>query len=623
MRRYIQELRPTNIADLCAMVALYRPGPMQHIPTYIKAKHGEIQIQHPHPDLADILDETYGVIVYQDQVLLIARKFAGYTLGQADIMRKAMGKKKPEIMAAERTRFVQGAVANGYSEEEANAVFDLIEPFAGYAFNKAHSWCYGNIAYQTAYLKANYPAQYMTAVLQSAKNAPDPHARIAAAVAECSKLGIEVLPPDINASQENFAVERRPDGSLAIRFGLGVIKNVGEAAVEGIIAARREGGPYRDLEDFCRRADLAGATTRTIECLAQAGAFDSLGQYDRATIAANAERIMAFAKREREAREAGQAALFDLLGGADQAAAPRLDLPRAGRLSRERLLAWEKELLGVYVSEHPFRAAAAEVAKHTTHTLADLGPELAGQTVTVGAMVSKTHIRRTRDGRRFLVAELEDLSGTAEVTVWSDTLDETGEEFWKEGRILILAVECRERGDRLTLSVRQAVEFQGEATPTLSLPSTSSSRAAMPENGQAANGSRPRANGRAGAPSVPEPEAHPAPPPERPRLVVTLYETDDPVGDEALLKAVTERLREYPGEDEVRLLIVDTAGREAEFALPGATICEELERALRAILQRRGTVRVAVPRQAKVQPAGGGPSSPTAASASKAAPSRR
>ncbi|MES4792189.1 MAG: DNA polymerase III subunit alpha, partial [Chloroflexota bacterium] len=277
MRRYIQELQPTTIADLCAMVALYRPGPMQHIPRYIDGKHGRVPITYPHPDLADILDETYGVIVYQDQVLLIARKFAGYTLGQADIMRKAMGKKKAEIMAEERGRFIAGAVAKGYREEDARAVFDLIEPFAGYAFNKAHSWCYGHIAYQTAYLKANYPVQYMTALLQLAKNAPDTHARIAAAVAECSKLGIEVLPPDVNASQENFAVERRPDGSMAIRFGLGVIKNVGSAAVEGIIAARETGGPYRTIEDFCRRAELSAANSRALEHLAKAGAFDLLG----------------------------------------------------------------------------------------------------------------------------------------------------------------------------------------------------------------------------------------------------------------------------------------------------------------------------------------------------------
>ena len=596
MRRYIQELRPTNIADLCAMVALYRPGPMQHIPTYIKAKHGEIQIQHPHPDLADILDETYGVIVYQDQVLLIARKFAGYTLGQADVMRKAMGKKKPEIMAAERTRFVQGAVANGYTEEEANAVFDLIEPFAGYAFNKAHSWCYGNIAYQTAYLKANYPAQYMTAVLMSARNAPDPYARIAAAVAECTKLGIEVLPPDINRSRETFSVERQPDGSLAIRFGLGDIKNVGIGAVEGIIAAREEGGPYRDLEDFCRRADLSGATTRTIECLAQAGAFDSLGAYDRATIAANADRLMALAKRERELRASGQATMFDLFGNQVDAPLPRLELTPATPPSKQQLLGWEKELLGVYVSEHPFRVVAAEIAAHTTHSIADLGPELLGQVATIGAMVSRANVRRTRDGRRFLIAEVEDLSGSAELMVWSDVLEQTGEELWSEGRVLLLAVEVRERDDRLSLTVRQAVPFEsGQGVPTgfspaASQPPASGARAAPRKNGSS--------NG-AGRTAVGGPTAE-ASGPRRPpvangdvaRLVITLHETEDPDGDEEVLRAVVARLRDEPGDDQVRLVIQDVEGKEEEFDLPRAAVSEKLAHGLQTIIGRRGSVRL-------------------------------
>ncbi len=596
MRRYIQELRPTNIADLCAMVALYRPGPMQHIPTYIKAKHGEIQIQHPHPDLADILDETYGVIVYQDQVLLIARKFAGYTLGQADVMRKAMGKKKPEIMAAERTRFVQGAIANGYTEEEANAVFDLIEPFAGYAFNKAHSWCYGNIAYQTAYLKANYPVQYMTAVLMSARNAPDPYARIAAAVAECTKLGIDVLPPDINRSKETFSVERRPDGSLAIRFGLGDIKNVGVGAVEGIIAAREEGGPYRDLEDFCRRADLSGATTRTIECLAQAGAFDSLEAYDRATIAANADRLMALAKRERELRESGQATMFDLFGNQVDAPLPRLELAPAPPPSKQQLLAWEKELLGVYVSEHPFRVVAAEIAAHTTHAIADLGPELVGQVVTIGAMVSRAHSRRTRDGRRFLIAEMEDLSGSTEVMVWSDVLEESGEELWAEGRVLLLAVEVRERDDRVSLTVRQAVPFEsGQGIPAGFSPAAWQPPASRPRASARRNGA---SNGTA-KPATAGPTAEasaPARPPvadgDAARLIITLHETDDPDGDEEVLRAVVARLRDEPGEDLVRLVIQDIDGNEVEFDLPRAAVSEKLAHGLQTIIGRRGSVRL-------------------------------
>ncbi|MEO9255842.1 MAG: DNA polymerase III subunit alpha, partial [Tepidiformaceae bacterium] len=456
MRRYVQDLQPTNIADLCALVALYRPGPMEHIPRFIKGKHGEIEVTYPHPDLAGILNETYGVIVYQDQVLLIAQRFGGYTLGQADIMRKAMGKKKAEIMVAERERFVSGAIEKGYSKDDAEAVFALIEPFAGYAFNKAHSWSYGTIAYQTAFLKAHYPVQYMTAVLQMTKSAPDTHARIAAAVAECSKLGIAVLPPDVNASMENFSVERRPDDTLAIRFGLGVVKNVGASSVEGIIAARQAGGPYRDVEDFCKRADLSSSNSRALEHLAKAGALDMLG--DRGTLVMNAERLIGLAKRERELRESGQATMFDLFGSQVDTPMPALEL-EASPARKEDMLAWEKELLGVYVSEHPFKAAAADLARYTTHSLSDLTLEMAGQIATVAGMVNRVQARNTRDGRKFYIVDIEDLSASVELTVWSDTLELTGEATWAEGSVLLISVEVRDRGDRLSLSVRKAAPY--------------------------------------------------------------------------------------------------------------------------------------------------------------------
>ncbi|MEX2081079.1 MAG: DNA polymerase III subunit alpha, partial [Dehalococcoidia bacterium] len=456
MRRYIQDLHPTDTSDLCAMVALYRPGPMQHIPRYIDGKHGRVPISYPHADLSGILDATYGVIVYQDQVLLIAQKFAGYTLGQAEVMRKAMGKKIRELMQAERERFVSGAMARGYSKDEAVAVFELIEPFAGYAFNKAHSWCYGNIAYQTAYLKATYPAQYMTAVLQMTKSSGDAYARIAAASAECSRLGIELLPPDVNHGQENFSVEPRADGSLAIRFGLGMVKNVGAGAVEGIIAARDAGGPYRDVEDFCKRADLTSANTRALEHLVKAGALDMLG--DRGTLLMNVERLMNLAKRERELRDTGQSTMFDLFGSQVDTPLPALEMtPSPAR--PEDMLVWEKELLGVYVSEHPFRAAAHELASYVSHALADLTLETAGQMVTVAGMVNSVQRRTTRDGRKFYVVDLEDLSGNAELTVWSDAIEQTGEELWAEGQVLITTLECRDRGDRLGLNVRKAVAF--------------------------------------------------------------------------------------------------------------------------------------------------------------------
>ncbi len=611
MRRYIQDLQPTDIADLCAMVALYRPGPMQHIPRYIDSKYGRVPTTYPHPDLAEILDETYGVIVYQDQVMLIVQKFAGYTLGQADVMRKAMGKKIREVMVAERERFVSGAMSQGYSKEEADAVFELIEPFAGYAFNKAHSWCYGNIAYQTAYLKAHYPVEYMTAVLQMAKAAGDPYARIAAAAAECTRLGIQLLPPDINEGEENFSVERRPDGTLAIRFGLGMVKNVGAAGVEGIIAARREGGPYRDIEDFCKRADLASANTRTLEHLVKAGALDLLG--DRGTLLMNVERLMSLARRERELRDSGQSTMFDLFGSQVDTPLPALEMTPAPA-KPEDMLAWEKELLGVYVSEHPFRAAAQDLAQFATHAVADLTPDIAGQTVSVAGMVNVVQRRTTRDGRKFYVVDLEDLSGNAELTVWSDVIEQTGEEMWAEGQIIIAHVEGRDRGDRLGLNVRKAVTFdrvEGRLVGFMAdqwqvAPSPAPARKGPPGGGRARGGDAGGANGNGsyGRPQQPpsgpqgatteasRPGVQPPVNGDSARLVVTLYEGEDAVGDEELLKAVARVLQRSPGNDPVRLVIHDVDGNDTEFDLPRVEVSEELARSIRSLLQARGQVQV-------------------------------
>ena len=608
MRRYVQELQPTSIADICAMVALYRPGPMQHIPNYIKGKHGEIAITYPHPDLAEILDETYGVIVYQDQVLHIARRFAGYTLGQADVMRKAMGKKKAEVMAAERDQFLQGAADNGYSEDQAKAVFDLIEPFAGYAFNKAHSWCYGNLAYQTAYLKANHPVEYMTAVLQLASNAPDTFERIAAAVAECTRLGIEVLGPNLNLSEASFAVERRQDGSRAIRFGLGDIKNVGPSAVEGIIRERAKDGPYRDVEDFCKRADLSGATSRTIEHLAMAGALDDLG--DRGTLRANSERIANLAKRERELRDSGQSTMFDLFGSEVDAPLPALELV-AAPAERDELLRWEKELLGVYLTAHPFRQAAQELAGFTTHSLGDLTIELAGETVTVAGMITQVTTRYTRDGRRFYVLALEDLSSSAEITVWNDVIEATPEETWAEAQILLASVECRDRGDRLGLSIRKAVPwdpregrligFSPEQWQVESRPRREPRRR-PPQQTPPANGAPSVANGNGAPVRPPDPAAttdaegpgvHSTVGGETARLIITIYETEDVLTDETLLKTVVRMLRDHPGDDEVRLVIHDVEGLETEFDLERAAVTDDLARSIEKVLAaNKGTARL-------------------------------
>jgi DNA polymerase-3 subunit alpha len=636
MRRYVQDLQPTNISDLCAMVALYRPGPMQQIPRFIDSKHGKIPITYPHPALAEILDETYGVIVYQDQVLLIARQFAGYSLGQADIMRKAMGKKKAEIMVEERGRFIAGAVANGYTEQDAAAVFDLVEPFAGYAFNKAHSWCYGHIAYQTAWLKANYPVQYMTALLQLSKSAPDTHARIAAAVAECSKLGIEVLPPDINMSMDNFSVERRQDASLAIRFGMGVVKNVGSSAIEGIIATRDKGGIYKDIADFCKRADLSSANSRAIEHLARCGAFDLLPgapgrePYNRNELVLGSERIIQEVKREKDLRDSGQSTMFDLFGSEVATPGSGFELPQVQPTPSEWLV-WEKDLLGVYVSDHPFKPIANDVARYCSHQISELSIELKGQTVTIGGLVNRVQARATRDGRKFYVVDLEDLSGTVELTVWSDTIELTGEEIWAEGRVLVCSIEVRDRGDRIGLNVRKAApydaaegsvvgfvaeQWQVEApkrrprmdqAPSDGAPSAPNAQ--RPGNGNGYQNGAPRpANGQYRAPANAAPNGatteanRPGVTPpvngDASRFTVTIYETDDVLADEALLRAVAGLLQKSPGKDEVRLVIRDAEGNDSEFDLPHAEISEELARSIKNLLRNQGAVKLSSPRMA-------------------------
>lgn len=452
MRRYIQTLRPESVAELAAMVALYRPGPMQHIPQYCRAKHGEEEIVYPHADLSDILDETYGVIVYQDQVLLIARKFAGYTLGEADIMRKAMGKKIPEKMAAERQRFIAGAEERGYSREDAERIFDLIEPFAGYAFNKAHAVCYGTISYQTAYLKANYPAEYMTAVLRLAPSHPSGATqRVAAAVGECLKLGIPVLPPDVNRSGVQFEVEELNDGAEAIRFGLAIVKNVGEAAVEAIVAAREKqpNGRFESLYDLCMAVDSKYLNKRTLESLVKCGAFDQFG--DRSQLLASLDRVVSAAQAQHRAAARGQ---MDLFGG-QVAAVVDTSLPEDYAIyPKKTLLLWEKEHLGLYLSENPL-AEIHEQARRNGLTFTSIGEidgESVGQQVRLLPLVVSVRRIVTRTNRTMAILQLEDIGGSIEAVVFPNTFDELQLEL-DEDVICVIEGKVDERNDSLQIIV--------------------------------------------------------------------------------------------------------------------------------------------------------------------------
>ncbi len=556
MRRYIKELKPTIFSDIAAMVALYRPGPMEHIPTFIEAKYGREPIHYPHPALTSILEETYGVIVYQDQVLFIVQAFAGYSLGQADIFRKAMGKKIAKVMQKEKRNFFAGARKKGFSEELAAEVFALIEPFAGYAFNKAHSASYALIAYQTAYLKANYPAEYITAFLiVHADNSE----KVAGAVAECRRLGIRVNPPDINRSQVNFAIEKDETGAPAIRFGLSAIKNVGAGAVEPIVAERDKGGGFQSIEDFCRRADLKAVNRRVMESLIKAGALDCLG--DRATLLNNVSCILSLAQREQQLRETGQATMFDLWGEMAPVPLPGLDMVPDDASAREKL-GWEKELLGVYISEHPFSAVAARVGAEAT-LCGQVDEELSGQTVVVAGMVASVRYLLTRDGQSFASAIIEDLDGQLEVMVWPRVYAES-RDLWEEGTILLIEGRVRVKDDRVQLNCDRVRRYQPASPVEETVP--------LPEEPPA---EKAAVDEKAGA--------------ENKRLVIRICQTEDEGSDIARLHQVVTLLREYMGQDEVKLSITNGSRiTHLKLASMYTGYCEELHQKLITLVGEDG-----------------------------------
>jgi DNA polymerase III subunit alpha len=627
MRRAMLELKPTSVDDLAALVALYRPGPMQHIGTFCRAKHGQEQIVYPHDDLSDILDQTYGVIVYQDQVLKIAQKFAGYSLGAADIMRKAMGKKIAAVMQAEHSRFMSGALANGYSEQDAQKVFDLIEPFAGYAFNKAHSYAYGTIAYQTAWLKANYPEEYLTAVLRQADSHPaGTLERIAQAYNECVRLGIPMLPPDVNRSGVNFSLESRPDGKIGIRYGLSMIKNVGEGAAEAIIESRElAGGAFASLDDFCRQLNTRNVNKRALESLVKTGCLDSVGGSPdaRGALLVNLDRIMSIAQSALKLKETGQTTMFDLFG--DEVATPLAGLDLEGTpIPRAEVLSWEKELLGVWITEHPFTHAAPRLSPHVTALCNEITPDLIpdlpsqGRDFIIAGIVGSQRRLTTRDGRGFIAAEVQDLSGVLEVTVWPDVYDMTTD-LWLAGSIVLLKVRVRERGERLTAGVQEAIGYSEDfdlpvwATPEALSESAPSPRRNGGYNGNGGNShmdskpaARPESVEEGGdisasellpswieeappdedppfeSPAISEPAAADKVPPTAAALHLELHETEDEDADRKRLASVFRLLQEQPGPDRITLTIHTRGGEGIDLALPTAKLDEALKASLKA-----------------------------------------
>ena len=510
-------------------------------------------------------------------MLLIAQIFAGYSLGEADIMRKAMGKKIRSMMKAEEEKFTNGALAKGYSQADAKAVFDLIEPFAGYAFNKAHSVSYGTIAYQTAYLKANYPEEYMTAVMMMAGT----HERIAEAYSECVRLGIPVLRPDVNESDVNFGLAE-DSGRSAIRYGLARVKNVGEGIAEGICEERTANGAFDSLDDFFERVPARYLNKRALESLVKAGAFDSLAE--RASLLASLDRLCAHAQNTQEKKQAGQFSLFDGLAPEEKPSLQGVQLEPVPEATQQQKLGWEKELLGIYLSEHPFARAAQELGSLLTCSIVELNAELSGREVVVGGLVSNTRTLTTRDGRQFIAAEIEDLTGSIEVTVWPETYEST-RDLWRTGEIVVASVRVRENNDRLQIAVQRVQQWGGASfDPQALFPEPGSE----PQRGYRRNGNgngKPR-NGNGNGSAQPEQRSTP----EQARMRIVIDETEDPDGDGERLNALMAALRDYPGGDPVRLSIRQLDGRQIDMELPAARYCDELTRILGNITGPWGNV---------------------------------
>jgi DNA polymerase-3 subunit alpha len=412
MRNALRHLRPERLEDVIAMVALYRPGPMEMIPDFTARRHGKVKPTYDHPVMEKHLQETYGIMVYQEQVLRIANDMAGFSMSEADDLRKAMGKKIPALMAEQRAKFLQGAKGRGVKETVAERVFELMEKFAGYGFNKAHATAYGIVAYQTAYLKANYPVEFMAALLTSEMANTD---KVVVHMDECRTMGIGVLPPDVNVSRFSFGV----DGET-IRFGLGAIKNLGQKAIDTIVAARELEGRFPSLTDFCRRLDLQLVNRRVVESLVKAGAFDSAGKA-RAQLMAALDGAFEAGQRHQRERDQGQVSMFDLMGGGSEPVPePEPNGPAVAEWDVEQRLLHEKEVLGFYLSGHPLRGVWERAQRLGVVGIAQLARVDDGARVLLCGLVTTLREINTKNGNRMGFVTIEDVEGSIEVTVFPE-----------------------------------------------------------------------------------------------------------------------------------------------------------------------------------------------------------
>jgi DNA polymerase-3 subunit alpha len=626
MRRYIKELSPTNLGDLAAMIALYRPGPMEHIGSFIDAKYHRREAKSPHPVLDDILKETYGIIVYQDQVLHVLRTFAGYTLGAADIVRKAMGKKIPELMAQERERFVAGAAGLGYEPQIAEKVFDLIEPFAGYAFNKAHSVSYALVAYWTAYFKANYCVEFMTSVLNAYRGNTD---KVASVASECARLDIPLLAPDVNRSQVEFAIDTDGRGRQSIRFGLSAVKHVGASAVASLVEERQAHGAFQTLEEFCRRAGPHVANRRVLESLMRVGAMDSLGP--RGQLLATVDQIMGLLQRESQLQRSGQSTMFDLFGKSMPTPLGNMQLRDAQEPSAAERALWERQLLGISLSGTSFHQMANSAPSNAILSREDLELELTNAKVLVIGPVSAVRITQDKEQRRIAFVTVDLFHGSVEVAVWSRVFAAT-DGLWEEGAIVQISGAVTRRNDVVGIRCDKAgtydfpdaeeepadppvdgpkmEEWPGpspELAPTLSQQQPDSAPVppasdvyekglgASQETMAGHNGHQPAYTPSATTVNGAHNSALDADHGHR-KILINLTETDHPEEDTYLLRQVLTLLLDYPGTDSVDLIIFSQGTRyRLEMPIIATRFCPELQAQIASLLGTQHAVTIQGP----------------------------
>jgi DNA polymerase-3 subunit alpha len=452
MREHLKRLKPTVFEDLVAMNALYRPGPMENIPYFIDCKHGRQVVRYEHPGLEPILKDSYGVFVYQEHVMQAANALAGFSMAQADELRRAMGKKRPEEMEAKRKEFVEGCKHRKIPAAKAEKIFATMEKFAGYGFNRSHSAAYALLAYQCAYLKAHYPAEFMAATLTSEMS---DSGRIVTLIEETRRLGITILPPDVNRSQWRFTIE-----GGAVRFGLGAVRNVGQAVVDGIAAARGD-GHFRDLFDLADRLDARGMNRRVLESLVASGACDALGG-ERGALFAAAGVVLDRAASQRRDRQSGQSSLFGEDTPVAVVASPLPDVPAwTGRDRSTR----EKEVLGFYFSEHPLEHMRANLEAVAPHKISDVLEREDGAEVRIAALVGELKSIMTRAGRPMAIVTLEDLSGRIEATVFPD-LFESGRGLLTAENVVVATARVEVREDRGTKLILNELRSMDEARQT-------------------------------------------------------------------------------------------------------------------------------------------------------------